>query len=751
MYLPKLKHLPTLLRELLSQRTLQREPETSLVMVDTQEVQAFVDGSKSNALGATYLFINSHVSQVIHGRRRVLDLGCGPATILCQIAMTNPSINFIGVDLSDTMLEQGHKLIKELGLDNVTLMKADITDLSQFADKEFDGVISTFALHHLPTSGHLQNCFKEIHRVLEPGGAVFLIDFGRMKNIKSVIQMAYSDHEDDPYLLTLDKERSMRAAFTLQDFKNFTKDLLPKECRVHSTAQVPLLLMIRTAPGHISYALENQFKKNRRKLTARFRDMLDDIRFFFYLDGVTNDVFDPLVPVAGQIAKLKMLNFAMLPVIGGIHSSKILRSLGALRLAAKISVALIKYRVKSLFVKNEIELQEKLYQRLAKAFSGELGLLKGPLMKFGQMASYLTENIPPAVRDALQPLQHRSPPLEGKVIRKIVERELREPIAKIFKEWHDTPIAAASISQLHLARLPNDKLVVVKVRYPKILSAVRSDFFILKTLAPVLKNMCGLSNLRELIDELETLILAECDFLRAGDYQERFREIFRDDPELIFPKVYSDYSTAEVLTMDYIEGQSYEDFKKSSTQEEKNKAAIIIWRMAAQSINRYCLYNADPHPGNYLFVNGKVAFIDFGFTKRFSPAFMDLWKQQSLAGCEGDFERFKKINRQMGYEIPGKEFNHRALYDLYRNLIYRSWQFDRNFKFTKEFVNQELRELLDNFHSSPGAYRMPVEFVAILRLLWGHHSILADLQAEGNWHAAVYSLLKEPSQPALKP
>ncbi len=745
-YLPNPFLLPSLLREVFSKRTLQREPEPNLVMEDTAEVNAYVEGGKSNLLDATYLFVNSHLSQVIHGRRRVLDLGCGPATILCQIAKSNPSIEFVGVDLSASMIEQGNRAIQRLGLENVTLIQDDITTLSKFTDHSFDGVISTFALHHLPTMTHLQDCFKQIYRLLELGGAIFIFDFGRLKNIKSVIQMAYLNSEEDPYLFTLDKERSMRAAFTLKDFRRLSREFLPEGCQVYSTARVPLLVMIQTHPRPIPLSTKNYFNEQRNKLTPKYCAALDDIRFFFQLGGLKNDVFDSLIPVAGQMAKLKMLDFANLPVLRCINSSQFMRTLGVSRLVLRIISAFVNYQCFKFFnKKNADHYQGKFLKQLADAFKSELGALKGPFIKFGQMASYLTEDIPPMIRETLKPLQHSSPPLESKEIRKIVENELRQPISKLFKEWHDTPIAAASISQLHLARLPNDKLVVVKVRYPKILQAIRSDFLMLRRLSPLLKRVWGLSNIIELINELEDLITNECDFIKAGEFQEEFRHLFLDDPDIIIPKVYSDYSTSAVLTMDYIEGRSYEEFKKTSTQEEKNRAGLIMWRMAALSINRYCLYNADPHPGNYFFVGDKVAFIDFGFTKRFSASFMDLWKQQSITCCEGDIEGFIEINKRLGYEVPGKTFDHQALFDLYRGLIFDSWRTDSNFRFTKEFVDTEMRGLLGLYRSSQNGLRMPVEFVAILRLLWGQHTILADLGAEANWHAAVYPLLKENS------
>lgn len=750
MRVPHLELLPIFLRELLTKEQITREPEPSLVMDQFEEVQAFVQGGRANAFGATYFLVTSHVTQVLYGCSKVVDLCCGPATVLCQIAAANPSIQFTGVDLSTTMLAEAKKNIQNYGVKNVTLLQADVTKLDVFANQSFDGVISTFSLHHLPTYQHLEACFKEMQRILKPGGAVYLIDFTRLKTLKSIVHLAHMQSHGDPEVFTRDKELSMRAAFTFGELKQLAQEYFAKNIQVFSTFKVPLFTIIRTPPREIPHSLMESFKESRLNLEPEYRQIMEDLRFFFYLDGLRDDVFGPLAPGAWQQAKVRMMEFATLPTLQGFHSSYVMRMAGVLSMSVKLLWFYAGYRVVSLFDrKNQTSHQDYFFEKAGKIVQHDLGALKGPLMKFAQVISYLPQDLPPAIRQHLSTLQSHSAPYKAQFIRTIVERELGQPAYKIFKEWYDTPIAAASISQIHLARLYNDQLVAVKVRYPRILSAIKTDLQILRLFYPVLKNFWGFENIRELVDELETLILSECDFRKAAEYQEEFRLMFAHDPDIIVPRVYTDYSTSEVLTMDYIEGQTYEEFKTSSTQEQKNHAAEIIWRVASISLNQYGIYNADPHPGNYLFVNHKVAFIDFGFTRRFPVKFMDLWKEQSMAGCTGNYQRFEEINRELGYDAPGKTYDHKVMYEAYRNLIYQAWRYDRIFRFTKAFVQDELKALLKMFKTSDGKLRMPVEFVAIVRLFWGHHALFADLQAESNWHQIVYPLLEKRSDPDL--
>jgi len=292
MNLPRLSLAPTFIREIAGKRTLPREPEPDSIMLDAEQVASFTEtGRGDSTLAASYLFHTARASQVIQGCRKVIDLGCGPATQLVQIARLNPEIEFVGIDMSETMREQADAHIKDVGVTNVSIVEGDITDLQRFRDGSVDGVMSTVSLHHLPTNGHLEACFREISPIISGGGALYLADFGRLKSLNSVIFFAYMNRDRDPHQLLLDYERSLRAAFLLSDFESLAQELLPDTVSVLSTFKVPLLIVLKTADRQLPDSKVAQLNELRRQIDPRFRRDLDDMRVFFKLGGLGNDVF----------------------------------------------------------------------------------------------------------------------------------------------------------------------------------------------------------------------------------------------------------------------------------------------------------------------------------------------------------------------------------------------------------------------------------------------------------------------------
>lgn len=282
---------PVFVREIFGERTFPREPEPDLVMEGADQVAAFAEAGRiDGVMAASYLFNAAHISQAIQGCDTVVDLGCGPATQLALVAQLNPEISFIGVDLSPGMLASAEAHVRALGLTNVSFQQDDVSQLGSLADQSVDGVISTLALHHLPTFDLLRACFAQIRRILRPNGAIFIVDLGRLKSLKSVIYFAYMNAKHQPHIFSLDYERSLRAAFLRDDFAALAASAAD-DAQVFSTAPVPVLLMTKTPDRPLPEALRTRLGELRRQLPAQYRGDLDIIRFLSRLGGLPNDPF----------------------------------------------------------------------------------------------------------------------------------------------------------------------------------------------------------------------------------------------------------------------------------------------------------------------------------------------------------------------------------------------------------------------------------------------------------------------------
>ncbi|MCW5626529.1 MAG: class I SAM-dependent methyltransferase [Burkholderiales bacterium] len=256
------------------------------------QVAAYAQAGRiDGVMSAAYLYHTASASQVIQSCGTVVDLGCGPATQLVQIAQMNPDVRFVGIDLSSEMLAKATAYAEAGGVRNVEFRECDITRLTFLPDQSIDGVISTMALHHLPTLEHLRSTFSEIRRILRPNGAVYLTDFGRLKKLASVIFFAYLNARHQPHLFSLDYERSLRAAFLYDEFEMLAKQELPPAIQCFGTFLVPMLTVLRTPPKPLKEETSAVLRQMRSALPRRYRADLDDLRFFFRLSGMSPDPF----------------------------------------------------------------------------------------------------------------------------------------------------------------------------------------------------------------------------------------------------------------------------------------------------------------------------------------------------------------------------------------------------------------------------------------------------------------------------
>lgn len=276
----------------------------------------------------------------------------------------------------------------------------------------------------------------------------------------------------------------------------------------------------------------------------------------------------------------------------------------------------------------------------------------GPsFVKFGQMLSARRDLFSDEVIAELQALQDRVPPFSASEARAIIEQDLGRSVDDLFAHFDDTPLAAASIAQVHCAELPDGTDVIVKVQRPGIEEMLRADIEILYFIARLLVRFVPESRRYEpitLVDEFADHIADELDFTREGRYAERFGANFRDEPAVYVPPVYWEASSRRVITMAHSHGQRL-SAEYPADPAERRRLADTLMRLFLVQILEHGFFHGDPHPGNVFYLpDGRICFHDFGIVGRLSPSDREHLRDLFLAAVTRDPQWLADTYLEMG-------------------------------------------------------------------------------------------------------
>ncbi len=374
-----------------------------------------------------------------------------------------------------------------------------------------------------------------------------------------------------------------------------------------------------------------------------------------------------------------------------------------------------------------------------------LGGLKGPLMKVAQFLSTVPDALPEEYAEQLETLQANAPPMGWSFVRRRMQGELGPAWESKFSEFGKEASAAASLGQVHRARLPDGTLVACKLQYPDMPSVVEADLRQLKLAMQLYQRMDSALDNGEVYQELRDRLREELDYLREAAHQRLYALMLADQPRVMVPTPIEGYCTPRLLTMSWLEGRALvKRLAEEPPEEERQAYAEGLFRAWYRPFYRYGVIHGDPHLGNYQVRPDRqgINLFDFGVIRVFPPSFVGGVILLFEAVRDQDDEKAAEAYRVWGFQNLSKETM--AVLNLWANFLYeplvqdkvRPIQYSDDMSYGRK-IAQQVHEGLKR----TGGVKIPREFPLMDRAAVGLGSVFLRLRAEMNWHRLFMEMI----------
>jgi predicted unusual protein kinase regulating ubiquinone biosynthesis (AarF/ABC1/UbiB family) len=369
-----------------------------------------------------------------------------------------------------------------------------------------------------------------------------------------------------------------------------------------------------------------------------------------------------------------------------------------------------------------------------------IGQLRGGAMKIAQLASFIdTDFIPDEYRGVYQEelgkLRADAPPMPFEQVVDVLEEAWDEPIDEIFESFDPDAVAAASIGQVHKAVLPDGRTVAVKVQYPGMAKALAADMSNAKLIMRLAKALAPGLDAKAVAEELKERVLEELDYEIEAANQRTFARAYRGHPFIVVPDVVTRLSHERVLVTEWVDGLGFDDVKQLP-QDERDRFGEIVFRFCFGSIYHLQHFNADAHPGNYLLMaDGKVAFLDFGMTKRLDAEQISLEIAAIEAAIEDDPQRVRDALADIGYLKRPERIDAEKLMRHVR-AVGGWYMVDQDVTIDADTVMTAMEAMTDprsEFYDLMRQQSLPADELMGQRMQTGVLAVLGQLRATRNW------------------
>jgi predicted unusual protein kinase regulating ubiquinone biosynthesis (AarF/ABC1/UbiB family) len=353
----------------------------------------------------------------------------------------------------------------------------------------------------------------------------------------------------------------------------------------------------------------------------------------------------------------------------------------------------------------------RVHQRNADQIFRTATRLRGLLIKVCQVAGTRSDVFPPAYVRTLQKAQDRVPPRPFDEMRAVVEAQLEKPLDAVFSEFDPTPIAAASLAQVHRARLRDGREVAVKIQYPDIEQIVRTDLVALRRICRIYERFDPQPlEIMPLLDELQKHLALELDFRREIENADRIRALFAKNPAVIIPEIDYAHSGERVITMELVSGIKVNDVDAlvaaGIDPREVVQGLTSLWN---QMIMAYGFFHADPHPGNVFIRPGpRYVILDFGLAKQLPRGFgMGLFELMFSMMTQNESAMVRAF-QELGFRTKTGDT------ETYLMIARRMLGASEDGSFQGEFTEEMTDELMETIRTNP-IVEVPTDFVLVAR------------------------------------
>ncbi|HKG35501.1 MAG TPA: AarF/ABC1/UbiB kinase family protein [Solirubrobacterales bacterium] len=371
-----------------------------------------------------------------------------------------------------------------------------------------------------------------------------------------------------------------------------------------------------------------------------------------------------------------------------------------------------------------------------------LGQMKGAAMKLGQFASFIdTEFIPDEYREIYQEqlakLRTDAPAMPWEKVEKVLEEEyLGEPLGELFADLEPEAFAAASIGQVHRAELLDGRRVAVKIQYPGIAEALEADLRNAGTIVRLARALAPGLDAKAIAQEIRDRVMEELDYEYEAQNQRTFARAYRGHPFIYVPDVHTRLSRRRVLVTELVDGLGFEEIKALG-DEERSRFGEIVYRGSFGSIYHLQHFNADPHPGNYILMDdGRVAFLDFGMTKKLDGDQIALEQRAVDAATRDDPEGLRDALHELGFLKNPSKLDAERLMAHVKSV--GGWYMEDG---EIEITPRRVMKIIESTHDPRSEYydlmrreSVPAEELMGRRMELGVVAVLGQLRARRNWY-----------------